>query len=161
MVTLDDKETYTVGVLSDTHGLLRSSVTETFQGVDLILHAGDVGGGEVIAALERIAPVVAVQGNMDGHWASDRLPAFEMVSVGGVMMLILHDLLTLDMDPEAAGVGVVISGHTHQPRVDTKGDVLYLNPGSVGPRRFDYPISAALLEINGTRVSPRILTLSP
>jgi putative phosphoesterase len=161
MVTLNDKDKYLVGVMSDTHGLLRSSVHEAFQGVDLILHAGDLGGPDVLGDLKKIAPVVAVQGNMDGRWAADVLPSLEMVSIGGVMMLILHDLMTLDMDPRAADVGVVISGHTHQPHIETKDGVLYLNPGSVGPRRFDYPISVALLEVDGARLSPRILTVAP
>ena len=108
-----------------------------------------------------MAPVVPVGGNTEGRWAEGLLPLFEMVSVGGVTMAVLHDLLDLDLDPRAAGVGVVISGHTHQPLIETRDDVLYLNPGSIGPRRFDYPVSAALIEIRGTTLTPEILTFTP
>jgi putative phosphoesterase len=160
-VTLNDKERYVVGVMSDTHGLLRDSVYQAFETVDLIIHAGDVGGAEVLRELKKMAPVVAVQGNMDGRWAADSLSPVEMVSVGDVMVYVLHDLMHLDLDPRAADVDVVISGHTHQPRIEKKNGVLFLNPGSVGPRRFDYPISVALLEVDGTKLSPQILTFTP
>ena len=161
MVTLKGKDKYIVGVISDTHGLLRDGVCEVFETVDLIIHAGDVGGAEVLRELKKMAPVVAVQGNMDGRWASDSLAPVEMVSIGGVTIYVLHDLMKLDLDPWAAEVDVVISGHTHQPRIETKKGVLFLNPGSVGPRRFDYPISVARLEVEGSKLTPRILTFAP
>lgn len=161
MITLKEKDNYRVGVLSDTHGMLRDCVYPSFETVDLIIHAGDVGREEVLKELKKMAPVVAVRGNTDGRWAADLLPLLEMVSVGEVMMAVLHDLVHLDMDPRAAGVDVVISGHTHQPLIETRSGVLYLNPGSIGPRRFDYPVSAAILEINGAALAPRILTFTP
>jgi putative phosphoesterase len=161
MITLKEKDKYRVGVLSDTHGMLRDCVYPSFKTVDLIIHAGDVGREEVLKELKKMAPVVAVRGNTDGRWAADLLPLLEMVSVGEVMMAVLHDLVQLDMDPRAAGVDVVISGHTHQPLLETRSGVLYLNPGSIGPRRFDYPVSAAILEINGAALAPRILTFTP
>lgn len=161
MITLKEKDNYRVGVLSDTHGMLRDCVYPSFETVDLIIHAGDVGREEVLKELKKMAPVVAVRGNTDGRWAADLLPLLEMVSVGEVMMAVLHDLVQLDMDPRAAGVDVVISGHTHQPLIETRSGVLYLNPGSIGPRRFDYPVSAAILEINGAALAPRILTFTP
>lgn len=161
MITLKEKDNYRVGVLSDTHGMLRDCVYPSFETVDLIIHAGDVGREEVLKELKKMAPVVAVRGNTDGRWAADLLPLLEMVSVGEVMMAVLHDLAQLDMDPRAAGVDVVISGHTHQPLIETRSGVLYLNPGSIGPRRFDYPVSAAILEINGAALAPRILTFTP
>ncbi|WP_373500089.1 metallophosphoesterase family protein [Desulfococcus sp.] len=161
MIALKEKDSYRVGVLSDTHGMLRDCVYPPFETVDLIIHAGDVGREEVLRELKKMAPVIAVRGNTDGRWAEDVLPLLEMVSVGGVMLAVLHDLNDLDMDPRVAGVDAVISGHTHQPLIETRNGVLYLNPGSIGPRRFDYPVSAALLEINGVTLAPRILTFTP
>jgi len=160
MVTIQKKNKYRVGILSDTHGLLRNSVYHAFTRVDMIIHAGDVGGKEVLRALKKIAPVVAVRGNMDGNWAADGIPPVEMVSVGETMIYVIHDLMQLDLDARSAGVSVVVSGHTHQPCIETKNGVLFLNPGSVGPRRFDYPISAALLEIDNGKLSPRILVFT-
>lgn len=161
MVTIQKKNKYRVGILSDTHGLLRNCIYKAFAKVDLIIHAGDVGGTAVLRELEKIAPVVAVKGNTDGNWAADAIPPFEMVSVGEITIYVLHDLMQLDLDAGSAGVDVVVSGHTHQPCIEENNGVLFLNPGSVGPRRFDYPISAALLEINDGRLSPKILTFLP
>ncbi len=147
----------TVGVISDTHGLLRPEAVEALHGSELILHTGDVGNPKILEALEGIAPVVAVRGNMDrAPWARD-LPETEAVEVSGAHIYILHDLATLPLDPVAAGFAVVISGHTHEPSVGSEGGVLYLNPGSAGPRRFRLPGSVASLEIRQGAPHARII----
>lgn len=144
----------TIGILSDTHGLLRPEVEEALAGCQHILHAGDVGDGQVLTRLKRIAPVMAVRGNMDhGSW-SHTLPIREMVEIEGIFFYILHDLHQLDLDPYTAGIHVVVSGHTHQPEVFNKNGVTYLNPGSAGHRRFNYPVSIASVRIeNGAAIS--------
>ncbi len=147
-----------VGVLSDTHGAVRPQVLEALDGVDLIVHAGDVDTPEVLAALEAVAPVTAVRGNMDGHPLNLRLRATEVVEAGGVLLYVLHDLSRLDLDPAAAQMAVVINGHTHRPAVRRDGGVLYLNPGSAGPRR-SAPPSVAKLYIENGRVRVEILPL--
>ncbi len=150
----------TVGVISDTHGLLRPEAVEALHGSELILHAGDLGGAKVLEALEVIAPVVAVRGNMDrAPWARD-LPETEVVEVSGAHIYIVHDLAALPLDPVAAGFTVVISGHTHDPSVESKGGVLFLNPGSAGPRQFRLPVSVASLEIRQGAPDARIIHLS-
>jgi putative phosphoesterase len=136
-----------VGVISDTHGLLRPEALEALAGVDLIIHAGDIGGPDIIDPLRRIAPVHAVRGNVDrGFWANEFSPT-EIVEVEGQSLYTLHDLNELDLDPAAAGFRVVISGHTHDPLVKEERGVVYLNPGSAGPRRFKLPISLARISI--------------
>lgn len=151
--------TVQVGVISDTHGLLRPQAQLALKGVDLIIHAGDVGKPEILAALREIAPVRAVRGNVDnGEWAQS-LPATEVVEVGGVLLYVLHDLQQLDLDPAAAGFSAVISGHSHQPDIRHEGGVLYLNPGSAGPRRFTLPVSLALLTIAPGDVQAELVTL--
>lgn len=148
-----------VGVISDTHGLLRVEALRALEGSELILHAGDVGQAHVLEALREIAPVIAVRGNVDrGDWAAD-LPETAITELGGVALYIIHDLNHLDIDPGAAGVRVVISGHTHKPTLRQQGRVTYLNPGSAGPRRFRDPVSAALVSIEGEQVEARILML--
>jgi len=135
----------TVGVISDTHGLLRPELLELLKGVDAIIHAGDIGSPEVLDALRKIAPAHAVRGNVDtGDWAA-ALPLFDLFEVAGRFVYLIHDLKTIDLDPAAAGIQVVISGHSHVPGFTHKSGVLYLNPGSAGPKRFKLPISAALL----------------
>ena len=149
-----------LGVISDTHGLLRPEAVEALQGSELILHAGDVGDLEILETLEGIAPVVAVRGNMDrAPWARD-LPESEVVEVGGTHIYILHDLATLPLDPAAAGFAVVVSGHTHEPMVVRNGPVLFLNPGSAGPRRFRLPVSVASLVIGRGEADAGIIELS-
>jgi putative phosphoesterase len=136
-----------VGVISDTHGLLRPEALRALAGADLILHAGDVGSPEVLAGLRALAPVVAVRGNNDrGPWA-EALSETEVVTAGGRSLYVLHDLGTLDLDPRAAGFDAVIVGHSHQPRIERRDGVLYLNPGSAGPRRFRLPIALAWLDV--------------
>ena len=137
----------TVGVISDTHGLLRPEALEALAGVDLIVHAGDIGAPEIIDALRRIAPVRAIRGNVDrGFWADEFSPT-EIVEIDGQSLYVLHDLHTLDLDPAAAGFRAVISGHTHDPAVKEERGVVYLNPGSAGPRRFKLPISLARITV--------------
>ena len=150
---------HTIGVISDTHGLLRPEAVAALAGVERIVHAGDIGSPEVIAALQRIAPVSAVRGNNDREaWAAD-IPETEVVEVGAVSLYVLHDLHELDLDPRAAGFAAVIAGHSHQPRREERGGVLYQNPGSAGPRRFKLPISLARLTVAGRRVQAKLVTL--
>ena len=136
-----------IGVIADTHGLLRPEVLELFRGVSLIIHAGDIGTPDVLTTLTEIAPVRAVQGNVDkGTWA-EALPKTDVVECNGSFIYLLHDLNTLDLDPSAAGMQVVISGHSHRAGESRRNGVLSLNPGSAGPRRFKLPVTAALLRI--------------
>jgi hypothetical protein len=136
-----------VGLIADTHGLLRPEAAAALAGSDLILHAGDVGGPEVLAALAAIAPVRAVRGNNDhGPWAA-ALPAADVIQAGGAMIYLLHDVHDLDLEPCAAGVAAVVSGHSHRPAIAEKDGVLFVNPGSAGPRRFTLPVAVARLTI--------------
>ena len=156
---MTQKVEHLIGVISDTHGLLRPEVVGALQGVSLILHAGDVGKPEILDELSKIAPVKAVRGNVDrGVWA-EQLPMTEVIEVGGVSFYMLHEIETLDLDPVAAGFQVVIFGHSHKPSREVKRGVLYLNPGSVGPRRFKLPITLALLRIEGEEVEVEGLEL--
>jgi len=150
---------HTVGVISDTHGLLRPEAAAALAGVERIVHAGDIGSPDVLAALGRLAPVTAVRGNNDrGDWAAG-IADTEVVEVGGVSLYVLHDLHELDLDPRAAGFAAIIAGHSHQPRLEERDGVLYLNPGSAGPRRFKLPISLARLTVTGARVQAKLVTL--
>ncbi|MFA5516262.1 MAG: metallophosphoesterase family protein [Desulfuromonadales bacterium] len=158
-MNLPKKDEYLVGVVSDTHGLLRPEAVDILRGADLILHAGDIGGPQVLSALEALAPVVAVRGNVDTDAWSMRLPVTEMVELGAVTLYLLHDFARLDLDPVAAGVQAIVSGHSHQPAMRQSNGVLYLNPGSIGPRRFRLPISLALLRIRGQSLEPRFFQL--
>jgi hypothetical protein len=150
---------HTVGVISDTHGLVRPEAVAALAGVERIVHAGDIGSPDVLTQLERVAPVVAVRGNNDRDAWAAAIPQTEVVEIGGVSLYVLHDLHELDLDPRAAGFAVVIAGHSHQPRLDERDGVLYLNPGSAGPRRFKLPISLARLTVAGARVRAELLTL--
>jgi uncharacterized protein len=135
-----------VGVISDTHGLLRPEAVRVLQGVDLIIHAGDVGDASILVELKKIAPVFAVRGNVDTEdWAKE-LPKTTVVEANGASFYVLHNLQELDLRPEASGFAAVISGHTHQPVQEMRGGVLYLNPGSAGPKRFNLPISLAFVD---------------
>lgn len=136
-----------IGVISDTHGLLRPQAVEALQGVELIVHAGDIGSVDVVERLSEIAKVVAVRGNIDtGVW-SEKYPLDEVVKVHGKHLYVLHNLNEIDLDPVAAGFDVVISGHSHKPLIHEKDGVLYVNPGSAGPRRFKLPVAVAMLKI--------------
>ena len=148
-----------IGVISDTHGLLRPEAVRALEGCRRIVHAGDVGDPAILEALGRIAPVAAVRGNVDrGSWA-EALPETEEVEVGGAVLYVLHDLGRLDLDPAAAGFAAVITGHTHQPKSEERGGVLYLNPGSAGPRRFRLPVTVARLSVSEGRVTAEIVEL--
>jgi len=148
-----------IGVISDTHGLLRPEAIDALQGSELIVHAGDVGKLDVLERLRAIAPTIAVRGNVDtGSWAA-ALPETEVVEVGRVHLYVLHDLATLDLDPNAAGFAAVIFGHSHRSGAELRNDVLYLNPGSAGPRRFSLPITVARLRIEGDRITHEIVEL--
>ena len=147
-----------VGIISDTHGLMRPEALARLEGCEAILHAGDIGGDEILAFLRDIAPVHAVRGNCDGSWATG-IPWTDLRELGGHGFYLIHDLGEIDIEPKAAGVSVVVSGHSHQPAIDWRDDVLYLNPGSAGPRRFTLPIALAILEVNAHGIRPEIVTL--
>lgn len=151
--------TIRIGLISDTHGLLRPEARVALSGVDRIIHAGDICDATVLDQLNRIAPVIAVRGNNDrGTWAA-QLHEKETVEVGGVALHVLHDLKDLDVEPEAAGYDVVISGHSHKPSIKKERGVLFVNPGSAGPRRFKLPISLGFLEITDGTPKARVQTL--
>src|SRR6185369_2138894 len=146
------------GIISDTHGLLRPEALKALQGVDRILHGGDVGNAEVLEALREIAPVVAVRGNNDkGSWADD-LPQWEVAELEGVFVYMIHNLQEMDISPSGS-FQVVVSGHSHKPSVEERRGVLYINPGSAGPRRFSLPITIALLRVTGDQATAEILEL--
>lgn len=148
-----------VGVVSDTHGLLRPGALAALHGCDLIVHAGDIGSFDVLDALRAVAPLVAVRGNNDRDaWARD-LAECETFSAGGARLHVLHDLSDLRLDPAAEGVDVVIAGHSHRPAVERRDGVLFVNPGSAGPRRFSLPIGLALLSIEDGEVYVRLIEL--
>lgn len=148
-----------LGVISDTHGLLRPEVIETLRGSDRILHAGDVGAPEILEALATIAPVTAVRGNVDTDaWAS-ALSQTAVVEAGGLLIYMLHDIGQLDLKPAAAGFRVVVYGHSHQLKIEEKNGVLYFNPGSAGPRRFNLPVSVGRLMIQAGTVRAELVEL--
>ncbi len=148
-----------VGLISDTHGLLRPEVYKVFRNAELIIHAGDVGSDEVIRNLRAIAPVRAVRGNMDrGSWAGG-LPFTDAVQVGDVLLYVIHDVHELDLDPVSAGIDAVIAGHSHRPSVESRGGTIFINPGSAGPRRFTLPVTVALLRIQGKSLKAELIEL--
>ncbi len=148
-----------IGVISDTHGLLRREALEALQGSELILHAGDIGPSDIIEQLRAIAPVHVVRGNCDhGPWAQ-ALPETEVVSVGDTDIYMIHDLGLLDLNPSTAELAVVIYGHSHQPKVEERDGVLYLNPGSAGPKRFSLPVSVARLQLGTAGAQATIVEL--
>lgn len=148
-----------VGLISDTHGLLRPEALAFLRGSDFIVHAGDIGDAAVLDELRRLAPLTAVRGNNDkGPWARS-IAETEVLEVGEVFIYVLHDLGELDVDPVAAGFRVVVSGHSHNPRIEERDEVLYVNPGSSGPRRFRLPITVAELSVAGSSVKARIVEL--
>ena len=149
----------TIGVISDTHGLLRQEAIDALQGCARIIHAGDVGSPDVLEQLRRLAPVVAVRGNVDkGRWAM-ALPWSEAVELGGHTIYVLHILADLDLKPSPGGISAVVYGHSHIPSIEERDGVLYLNPGSAGPRRFSLPVSIARMSVVAGRLTARIIEL--
>lgn len=150
-----------VGVISDTHGLLRPEALALLRGSEHIIHAGDIGDPQIIRALEKIAPVTAIRGNVDVQpWAQRFVPT-EVVELAGAVIYVIHDLNAFDLDPKAAGFAAVISGHSHQHRQLTRDGVLYFNPGSAGPRRFSLPITLGRLQITNGQIEATILHIKP
>lgn len=148
-----------VGVISDTHGLVRPEAVRALQGSDIIIHAGDIGNPEVIERLREVAPTVLVRGNNDrGAWAAG-LPLTRVVEVGERLFYVLHEISRLDLDPAVAGFAAVVSGHSHRPSIQFRNGVLYLNPGSAGPRRFTLPVAVARVGVSGRQMRPEIVEL--
>jgi uncharacterized protein len=150
----------TIGVISDTHGLLREQAVAALQGSEYIIHAGDIGAPEIVDQLAQIAPVTAVRGNVDRAGWAKKIPETAVIELGGTSIYILHKLQDLDLKPEAAGFRVVVSGHTHIPKQDIKNGVLYFNPGSAGPRRFRLPVTVGRLIVVGPNVESEIIKLA-
>lgn len=153
-----DKD-FVVGVISDTHGLVRPEALVIMQGCDHIIHAGDIGSEQVLKALEALAPLTAIRGNNDKQPWAKRIPETALIELGTHMIYVLHDLKQIDLDPRTADISVVISGHSHKPACVEKEGVLYLNPGSAGPRRFNLPLSAAKLYVTKTSVHAEIVPI--
>jgi len=148
-----------VGVISDTHGLLRPEAIAGLRGTDLIIHAGDVGAPEVIGELGKLAQTFVVRGNIDkAHWAN-ALPMTADVEAGGLLFHVLHDISELDLDPAAVGYAAVVYGHSHRPSIEMRDGVLFLNPGSAGPRRFNLPVSIARVSVSGRQLRSEIVEL--
>lgn len=151
--------TIKIGLISDTHGLLRPEALESLQGSDYIIHAGDICDAAVLEQLSALAPVTAVRGNNDrGAWAG-AIPETNVLEAGAALLYVIHNLDELDIDPAAAGFHAVVYGHSHKPLIEEKHGVLFINPGSAGPRRFRLPVSTAQLLITGTGIVPRLMTL--
>lgn len=150
-----------VGVISDTHGLLRPEAVTALAGAEHILHAGDVGDARILDALREIAPVTAIRGNVDQWGECAELPATDVVELDGRLFYLVHSVTDLDINPVVAGVAAVVSGHSHKPSVEVRDGVLYLNPGSAGPRRFNLPVTIAFVTVGEAGVDARIVPLLP
>ncbi len=148
-----------VGIISDTHGLLRPEAVEALRGSDLIIHAGDIGKPEIIDQLRQIAPVFAVRGNVDSQAWAMALPLTERVEIGTSTFYLIHEIAQLGIDPAAAGIAAVVFGHSHKPLTEARGGVLYINPGSAGPRRFALPVSVARATVSGEKIRAEIIEL--
>jgi putative phosphoesterase len=148
-----------IGIISDTHGLLRPEAVELLQGSEHIIHAGDIGAPEIVGELEKIAPVSAIRGNVDTQAWARRFAETEVVELAGLFLYVIHDANAIDLNPKAAGFAAVISGHSHKPKQEAKDGVLYFNPGSAGPRRFKLPISVGRLTISEGQLIGEILPL--
>jgi len=155
----EKSDRYQIGVISDTHDNMREDALDALRGSDLIIHAGDIGGREILEILETIAPVVAVRGNMDSEPWTDDLLRTEVVEIGDISIYILHDLLSMNLNPKAAEFDLVISGHTHVAKVRKVDGILFLNPGSAGSTRYGKPLSLAKVEVSDTALKAEILLL--
>ena len=154
-----DKNSFTVGIISDTHGLLRPEAVDALHGADLIVHAGDIGKQSIIDELKSIAPIIAVRGNMDNENWAYQLKRTEILEKNKTLFCVIHDIGRLDLDPAAVDIKVVISGHSHRPAIGRHKGVLYINPGSAGLRRFTLPVSVALLQVKGNVLDAKIVKL--
>jgi putative phosphoesterase len=148
-----------VGIISDTHGLLRPEARAFAGSCDYIIHGGDIGSAAILGELSALAPLIAVKGNNDRQAWAARLPETEMIRVGGVFIYVIHDISQLDIEPHAAGAHVVVSGHSHKPLIALRDGILYVNPGSCGPRRFNLPLSMGEIRVQGTKVRARTVEL--
>ncbi len=148
-----------IGIISDTHDVLRPEAVKALEGSEIIIHAGDIGGPEILDRLKILAPVYAVRGNMDGSPGGDSLPVTDIIEISGKLLYVLHNIADIDLDPFAAGLAVVISGHSHRPHIAHKNGVLFINPGSAGPRRFSLPVTVASLKIVGDSINCDIIEL--
>ena len=149
-----------LGLISDTHGLLRDSALRAMQNTGLIIHAGDVGDPQILETLEKLAPVIAVRGNMDTEEGAIKLPPTAVVKVGAVRIYVLHDVKELKLNSLASGVFIIVSGHSHKPGQVTRGGILYINPGSAGPRRFNLPITVARLDLERQPSEAELINVS-
>ncbi len=149
-----------IGVISDTHGVLRDVAVEALRGSEYIIHAGDIGDPEILRELAEIAPVTAVRGNVDTQPWARKIPERNVLEVGGVSIYVLHDLHELDLKPEASGFAAVISGHSHVPKKEIRNGVLYFNPGSAGPRRFKLPVSIGTFVVVGGKITAELINLT-
>jgi hypothetical protein len=147
-----------VGVISDTHGLLRPEALTALAEVDHILHAGDVGDAQILETLEKVAPITAIRGNIDRGECAE-LPATDVVELAGHLFYLVHSITDLDINPVVAGVAAVITGHSHKPAIEARDGVLYLNPGSAGPRRFNLPVTIALITVSESKLAARIVEM--
>ena len=150
-----------IGVISDTHGLLRPNALAALRGSDYVIHAGDIGDPDILQKLAQIAPVTAIRGNVDREAWARKIPSTNVLEVGGISVYVLHNLQELDLNPDAAGFAVVAYGHSHVPKQESKNGVLYFNPGSAGPRRFRLPVTIGRLRVQGDRVSGEIVEIVP
>src|SRR6266849_1965523 len=158
-VSLNSKADWIIGVISDTHGLLRPEALVALKGVNHIIHAGDIGDPAILTRLVTIAPVTAVRGNVDLDPWAQKIPISNVLEIGNVSIYVLHNLGELDLKPKTAGFAAVVSGHTHQPKQEMRDGVLYFNPGSAGPRRFKLPVTVGRLRIQGMRIESEVIDL--
>jgi len=154
------KNALRVGLLSDTHGLLRAEARAFLAQSDYIIHGGDIGSAQILDELAALAPLIAVRGNNDAQPWAVRLPQSELIRVGGVFVYVIHDISQLDIEPRSAKISVIVSGHSHKPTIERREGVLYVNPGSCGPRRFKLPVCVGELVVEGTEVRARTVELA-